>query len=77
MFYLLNDMKMYKILIFIVLSIAAFSCNDRSAVEALQQQTESIHDEAMRDLAVMNRTKRELKNKQTALKWALLCATVW
>ena len=34
---------------------------DRSAVTALQQETEAIHDEAMRDLADMNRVKRKLK----------------
>jgi hypothetical protein len=34
---------------------------DRRAVTALQQETEAIHDEAMRDLADMNRVKRKLK----------------
>lgn len=34
---------------------------DRSAVTVLQQETEAIHDEAMRDLAAMNRVKRQLK----------------
>ncbi len=45
-----------------ILLLWAPACGeDRSAVTTLQQETEAIHDEAMRDLADMNRVKRKLK----------------
>jgi hypothetical protein len=48
------------VLVFLLL-LAPACGEDRSAVTALQQETEAIHDEAMRDLADMNRVKRKLK----------------
>ncbi|MBC7777610.1 MAG: hypothetical protein H7246_19405 [Phycisphaerae bacterium] len=38
------------------------SCNnDKKQIETLTKETETIHDEAMKDLADMNRVARELK----------------
>jgi len=37
-------------------------CNeDKKQVEALQKETETIHDEAMKDMAEMNRVARDIK----------------
>lgn len=35
--------------------------NDQKQVEALANETESVHDDAMKDMADMNRVARELK----------------
>lgn len=52
----------------LVLSILPAACGeDRSAVTALQKETEEVHDVAMRDLADMNRVKRSLKAELTQL----------
>jgi hypothetical protein len=52
----------FRIALPAILLLWAPACGeDRSAVTALQQETEAIHDEAMRDLADMNRVKRKLK----------------
>ncbi len=40
--------------------------NDKKQVEALAKETETIHDEAMKDLADMNRVARELKQTMIA-----------
>ena len=52
-----------KQLAILLLSLAFLSAcnNDQKAVEALLKETETIHDEAMKDLAEMNRVAREIK----------------
>lgn len=54
---------MKKLLLF-TLVLAFFSAcnNDQKAVEALLKETETIHDEAMKDMAEMNRVAREIKD---------------
>ena len=49
-------------------SLLVFSAcnNDRKQIEALSKETETIHDEAMKDIADMNRVARELKQTMTA-----------
>lgn len=46
------------------LSALLFACDDGSKkqIEALKKETMSIHDEAMKDLAEMNRTSRQIKD---------------
>lgn len=52
----------------LTLSMCLAACGeDRSAVAALQRETEEVHDVAMRDLADMNRVKRSLKAEMTEL----------
>lgn len=52
-----------KHLIILTLLLAAFSAcnNDQKAVDALLKETETIHDEAMKDLAEMNRVALQIK----------------
>ena len=45
--------------------LVLLACESRHEVEILEQETERIHDDAMRDMAEMNRTGRGLK-KDTA-----------
>ena len=53
------------ILFFSILLFTA--CNeDKKQVQALAKETETIHDEAMKDLADMNRVARELKQTMMA-----------
>jgi len=40
--------------------------NDKKQVESLIKETETIHDEAMKDMADMNRVARELKQTMIA-----------
>jgi len=40
--------------------------NDKKQIEALTKETETIHDEAMKDMADMNRVARELKQTMMA-----------
>ena len=43
--------------------LLSVGCNDdKSKVEALQKETENIHDQAMKDMAEMNRVAREIKD---------------
>lgn len=41
------------------------ACENRHDVETLEQETERIHDDAMRDMAEMNRIGRSLKKDTT------------
>ncbi|HLP94447.1 MAG TPA: hypothetical protein VK168_10455 [Saprospiraceae bacterium] len=52
-----------KKLTILMLALAFFSAcnNDQKAVDALLKETETIHDEAMKDMAEMNRLAREIK----------------
>jgi hypothetical protein len=42
-------------------------CNDRTAILKLQTETENLHDEAMKEMAEMNRIGRNLKKDQAIL----------
>ncbi len=53
-----------KTSVFLLLIVTLFlsACgNDKKQIDALAKETETIHDEAMKDLADMNRVARELK----------------
>jgi len=52
---------------FIFLLPLLFSCNNRQQINALQQETEQIHDAAMKDMADMNRLGRSLKKELSVL----------
>jgi succinate dehydrogenase flavin-adding protein (antitoxin of CptAB toxin-antitoxin module) len=54
-----------KIGLAVALGLFLFSCESRHDLEILEQETERIHDDAMRDMAEMNRIGRSLK-KDTA-----------
>lgn len=43
------------------IALLCFACNNRQAVETLQDQTMAVHDAAMKDMAEMSRTGRALK----------------
>lgn len=58
------------LMLFYVLLVALMAntgCNSKTEVHALQELTEDTHDEAMADLAVMNRTGRALRQLLTQL----------
>jgi len=53
---------MKNVLLFLLTVILASACNDdKKQVESLQKETETIHDEAMKDMAEMNRVARAIK----------------
>jgi thioredoxin-related protein len=58
-----------RALLSVLLLVAAFllACTGDTAVKDLQQSTEHIHDEAMKEMAVMNRLGRELKKELAAI----------
>ena len=51
-----------KYFLFLGACLFCFACNKRQALETLQAQTMAIHDEAMKEMADMNRTARALKS---------------
>jgi hypothetical protein len=52
-----------KKLIFALFSVFLFTnCDQRKEIKALQIETETIHDDAMKEMAEMNRIARNLKN---------------
>jgi chaperonin cofactor prefoldin len=54
--------------LYLLVALLTWSCGqNRREVQALQSQTETIHDEAMKGIADMNRIGRQLKEKLTAL----------
>ncbi len=57
--------KAGALLLFTILLFSACG-NDKKQVETLTQATETAHDEAMKDLADMNRVARELKETMIA-----------
>ncbi len=52
---------MYRFLFFLLLMAPCACQNKPDEVAALKAETERIHDEAMKDLATMNRKSREIK----------------
>ncbi|MBK8554856.1 MAG: hypothetical protein IPL65_03370 [Lewinellaceae bacterium] len=48
-------------LLFLLVWMVLPSCEDHTAVVALQQRTEKLHDEAMQSLGDLQRTKRPCK----------------
>lgn len=54
-------MKQIFILTAFVLLLAGCSDSSKKQIETLKKETMDIHDEAMKDLAEMNRTSRKLK----------------
>ena len=58
---------MSKFFFVLLLCLPFAACEDRSAVEKLQAETEAIHDEAMKDIAELNRTKRAVDNAMDKL----------
>lgn len=61
-------MKNYPFLLLTALLALIFSaCNQRQEVEKLQKETETVHDEAMKSMADMNRSGRALKQLLPAL----------
>jgi hypothetical protein len=52
---------MKNLILLLPLLLLFVSCEDRNAVKALQLETEKIHDDAMREMADMNRIARNLK----------------
>jgi prefoldin subunit 5 len=56
--------KLLPLLLFLLLLAA---CENREAVKALQAETEAVHDEAMKDMAELNRTGRALRHALTEL----------
>ena len=57
--------KAGTLLLFSLLLFTACN-NDKKQVESLIKETETIHDEAMKDMADMNRVARELKQTMIA-----------
>lgn len=55
-----------KYFLFLGACLFCFACNKRQAVETLQAQTMAIHDEAMKEMADMERTGRALKQLQAS-----------
>lgn len=55
-------------LVLLMVSALLFTAcnNDKKQVESLIKETETIHDEAMKDMADMNRVARELKQTMIA-----------
>ncbi len=55
-------------LVLLMVSALLFTAcnNDKKQVETLIKETETIHDEAMKDMADMNRVARELKQTMIA-----------
>lgn len=56
-----------KYMLFLCAGILLLACNNRQAVETLQTQTMAIHDEAMKEMADMERTARALKQLQAGI----------
>jgi hypothetical protein len=51
----------------LAIAIAATSCgNEKKQIDALVGETERIHDEAMKEMADMNRIARDLKQRMIA-----------
>jgi len=48
-------------------TVFAVSCDDRKDVKTLRDQTMAIHDEAMKEMADMNRKGRNLKQELATL----------
>lgn len=68
--------KAGALLLFTILLFTA--CNDdKKQIEALTQATETAHDEAMKDLADMNRVARELKETLIAATMTAEQSTVY
>lgn len=59
------NLALKKIGVAAAICFLLFACENRHDVEILEQETERIHDDAMRDMAEMNRIGRSLK-KDTA-----------
>jgi DNA-binding ferritin-like protein (Dps family) len=58
--YKFSNMKNLTILTLLLAFFTACN-NDQKAVDALLKETETLHDEAMKDMAEMNRSAREIK----------------
>lgn len=58
-------MRTFFVLFFAISSAALLfvSCDNSHKIKQLQEETEDIHDEAMRNLAVMNRVVRNFKKE--------------
>jgi D-lyxose ketol-isomerase len=56
-----------RITFFILLFLCFISCDSRKEVKALEDQVMAVHDEAMKEMAVMERKGRELKKELAAL----------
>lgn len=55
---------MYKIFSASLLCIGIFfSCNKQNNAKDLQKQAETLHDEAMKDLGIMNRISKNLRKE--------------
>lgn len=52
-----------KTILFLVLTTAAFSCQNKNATEALDKEVMSIHDEVMPKMGEIARLKRELRDQ--------------
>ena len=58
-------MKQIFSLIALVLLFAACDDGSKKQIEALKKETMAVHDEAMKDMADMNRVSRKLKDYMT------------
>jgi hypothetical protein len=59
--------NMKHLLLCLCTLLLTFGCSDdKKQVETLQTETETIHDDAMKDMAEMNRLAREIKQKIVA-----------
>ena len=52
-----------KIIYFFISLLFLVACNDSGNLEKISQETMDIHDEAMEELADMNRVKRQLQER--------------
>jgi hypothetical protein len=59
----------YSIFVIMAMSAALMfsACKGNNEVKKLQLATENIHDDAMKEMAVMNRISRDLKKQLTAM----------
>ncbi len=62
-----SSQNMKHLLLCLSTLLLIFGCSDdKKQVETLQKETEAIHDEAMKDMAEMNRLAREIKQNIVA-----------
>ncbi|MBU6342498.1 MAG: hypothetical protein KGS48_13470 [Bacteroidetes bacterium] len=61
-----NIMRVHHLFLgILIFSMAA--CSNNQHIQQLQEQTEAVHDEAMKDLATLNRLSRSLKKAYAEL----------
>ena len=60
-------MRIFTILSFAFLLFTLSACDDRKEILVLEEETNSIHDKAMADLAGMKRTKRSMRKEMMLL----------